>query len=69
LDQVNRSDDQSLTRANRHPLHFGCEFASFVPGRAQGCEMYQRNIAPLGLPCARNTLATEGGLQSAPLLR
>lgn len=31
-------------------------------------ETYQRNIAPLGLPRRRNALATEGGLQSAPLL-
>jgi general L-amino acid transport system substrate-binding protein len=37
LDQVSRSDDQFWTRANRHLLHFGCEFASFVPARAQGC--------------------------------
>jgi general L-amino acid transport system substrate-binding protein len=32
-------------------------------------EMYQRNITPLGLPRGRNALATEGGMQSAPLLR
>jgi general L-amino acid transport system substrate-binding protein len=32
-------------------------------------EMYQRNIAPLGLPRGPNALTTEGGLQYAPLLR
>jgi general L-amino acid transport system substrate-binding protein len=32
-------------------------------------EMYQRDIAPLGLPRGRNALAADGGLQSAPLLR
>jgi 2,2-dialkylglycine decarboxylase (pyruvate) len=43
LDQVSRSDDQFWTRANRHLLHFGGEFASFVPARAQGCYLYDAN--------------------------
>jgi 2,2-dialkylglycine decarboxylase (pyruvate) len=43
LDQVSRSDDPFWARANRHPLHFGCEFASFVPARAQGCYLYDAN--------------------------
>jgi 2,2-dialkylglycine decarboxylase (pyruvate) len=45
LDQISRSDDQFWTRANRHLLHFGCEFASFVPARAQGCYLYDESGA------------------------
>jgi 2,2-dialkylglycine decarboxylase (pyruvate) len=43
LDQMSRADDQFWTRANRHLLHFGCEFASFVPARALGCYLYDAN--------------------------
>lgn len=32
-------------------------------------EMYERDIAPLGLPRGRNALVSEGGQQAAPLLR
>ena len=33
-------NDAIWTRANKHLLHFGCEFASFVPARAEGTFLY-----------------------------
>jgi 2,2-dialkylglycine decarboxylase (pyruvate) len=33
-------DSAFAARAGRHLLHFGCDFADFVPVRAQGCWLY-----------------------------
>ena len=33
-------NDAIWTRANKHLLNFGCEFASFVPARAEGTFLY-----------------------------
>jgi 2,2-dialkylglycine decarboxylase (pyruvate) len=33
-------DSAFAARAGRHRLHFGCDFADFVPVRAQGCWLY-----------------------------
>jgi 2,2-dialkylglycine decarboxylase (pyruvate) len=45
LNQISQPTDPFWARANRHLLHFGCEFASFVPARAQGCSLYDANGA------------------------
>ncbi|WP_211883638.1 aspartate aminotransferase family protein [Plastoroseomonas hellenica] len=34
-------------RANRHLLHYGCDFARFVPARAEGCWLYDAAGTPM----------------------
>jgi len=37
--------DSVRTRADRHLLRFGCDFARFVPVRASGCYLYDASGA------------------------
>ena len=43
MNSISRSDSQFWARANRHLLHYGCEFANFVPARAEGTWLYDAN--------------------------
>ena len=40
LNQISRADSPFWTRANQHLLRFGCDFAAFVPARAEGSYLY-----------------------------
>jgi 2,2-dialkylglycine decarboxylase (pyruvate) len=40
LDQLSQREGEFWSRAKQHLLHFGCEFASFVPARAEGSYLY-----------------------------
>jgi 2,2-dialkylglycine decarboxylase (pyruvate) len=41
------SHDPFWTRADRHLLYYGCDFAKFVPVRAQGSWLYDKNGKPM----------------------
>ncbi len=40
MNEISRVESPFWTRAHQHLLRFGCDFADFVPARAEGCWLY-----------------------------